>query len=402
VSAPSLVVEGLSKCYRPSKRGQRREIWALKDVSFSVDPGTILGIVGPNGAGKTTMLKILARITPPTSGHVRGRGRVVPLLAMGAGFQSELSGRENVYLNAAMYGIRSNDVAKKFDEIVDFAGLAESIDQPAKQYSSGMYLRLAFSVAINMSPDILLADEVLAVGDMEFQERCLQRVAEASRQGVTVLFVSHDMAAISRLCGRALFLNTGELIKDGTADEIVEMYQDAAWSRGHRRRKHARNDYGELLFVKLASLDGQELGALKWTEDAQISLGFRIDRPGVSVRAACDVFSRGVLAFRTLQGHEQEITEPGEYVASVRIPSRLLAETIYSINAAINVRTPEGEQPLADHNALSFRVYDLGGASRGNWRGSMPGVVTPALDWTLVREERVPAAKAKTKEKQHV
>lgn len=398
MSTPSLIVEGLSKCYRPTKRGQRREIWALKDVSFSVDPGTILGIVGPNGAGKTTMLKILARITPPTSGRIRGRGRVVPLLAMGAGFQSELSGRENVFLNAAMYGIPSHQVARKLDEIVDFAGLADAIDQPAKQYSSGMYLRLAFSVAINMDPDILLADEVLAVGDMEFQERCLQRVAEASRQGITVLFVSHDMAAISRLCGRALMINTGELIKDGTAEEVVALYQDAAWTRGRRRRKNARNDYGELLFVKLTSLDGRELGALKWAEDAQISLGFRIDRPGVGVRAACDVFSRGVLAFRAVQPQEHEISEPGEYVASLRVPSGLLAETIYSINAAINVRTPEGEHPLADHNALSFRVYDITGGSRGTWRGSMPGVVSPALEWTLVREERA----ADVPEKQHV
>jgi lipopolysaccharide transport system ATP-binding protein len=261
-----------------------------------------------------------------------------------------------------------------------------------------MYLRLAFSVAINMNPDILLADEVLAVGDMEFQERCLQRVAEASRQGITVLFVSHDMAAISRLCERALMLNTGELIKDGTTEEIVALYQDAAWTRGRRRRKNARNDYGELLFVKLTSPDGRELGALKWAEDAQISLGFRIDRPGVSVRAACDVFSRGVLAFRAVQPQEQEITEVGEYVASVRIPSGLLAETIYSVNAAINVRTPEGEQPLADHSALSFRVYDVAGGSRGSWRGSMPGVVSPALEWTLVREERG----ADVTEKQHV
>jgi lipopolysaccharide transport system ATP-binding protein len=385
----SLAVEGLGKCYRPTKNGQRREIWALRDVSFNVEQGTILGIVGPNGAGKTTLLKVLARITPPTSGRVRGRGRVVPLLALGSGFQRELSGRENVFLNAAMFGVPSHEVTRKFDDIVDFAGLADAIDQPVKQYSSGMYLRLAFSVAINMNPEILLADEVLAVGDLEFQERCLARVAEASREGITVLFVSHDMAAVSRLCTRALMLNAGGLVKDGSTDEVIELYQEAAWTRGRRVRRGAHNEYGELLFVKLTSVDGQELGALRWTDDACISYGFRIDQPGVFVRATCDVFARGVLAFRTLQPEEVLITEPGTFTASVRIPKGLLAETIYSINAAIDVRTPTGEhRPIADRNALSFRVYDaaMKQSLRGTWRGTMPGTVAPALTWQMVTE----------------
>jgi lipopolysaccharide transport system ATP-binding protein len=385
----SVVAEGLGKCYRPMKRGGRREIWALKDVSFSVEQGTVLGIVGPNGAGKTTLLKVLARITPPTTGRVTGRGRVVPLLALGSGFQRELSGRENVFLNAAMFGIRGQEVAKRFDEIVDFADLADAIDQPVKQYSSGMYLRLAFSVAINMNPDILLADEVLAVGDLEFQERCLARVAEASRQGITVLFVSHDMAAISRLCSRAMMLASGELLKDGSTDEIVEMYQAAAWTRGHRRRRGMRNEYGELLFVKLTDASGGELGALRWSDEAYLTYGFRVDRPGVFVRPACDVFARGVLAFRTLLPEEVKITEPGLYTASVRIPGGLLAETIYSVNAAVNIRLESGEhKPISDLSALSFRVYDASATktSRGTWRGSMPGVIAPELRWTLVPE----------------
>jgi len=373
------------------KRGQRREIWALHDVAFSVEQGAILGIVGPNGAGKTTLLKILARITPPTTGRVRGRGRVVPLLALGSGFQRELSGRENVFLNGAMFGVRAQEVAQRFDEIVEFAGLADAIDQPVKQYSSGMYLRLAFSVAINMNPDILLADEVLAVGDLEFQERCLTRVAEASRQGITVLFVSHDMPAISRLCTRALMLNAGELVKDGSTEEVVELYQEAAWTRTRKTRRTARNECGELLFVKLMSVDGRELGALRWTEEACITYAFRIDQPDVFVRATCDLFARGVLAFRTLQPEEVPITEPGIYTASVRIPGCLLAETMYTINAAIDVRTPSGEyRPFADINALSFRVYDavLKQSMRGTWRGGMPGTVAPALQWQFSRERR--------------
>jgi lipopolysaccharide transport system ATP-binding protein len=358
-------------------------------VSFSVEPGTILGIVGPNGAGKTTLLKILARITPPTAGRVTGRGRVVPLLALGAGFQRELSGRDNVYLNAAMFGISAQEVTKRFDEIVDFAGLADAIDQPVRAYSSGMYLRLAFSVAINMNPDILLADEVLAVGDLEFQERCLTRVAEASRQGITVLFVSHDMPAISRLCGRALMLNSGGLVKDGTTDEIVELYQDAAWTRGKGKRK-AVSSYGEMLFVKLTGADGREMGALKWADDGWLTLGFRLDQGGIAIRAACDVFARGVLMLRTVQPEEITISEPGDYLVSVKLPAGLLAETIYSVNAAINISTPSGEAAaIADHNALSFRVYDVGAVSaRGTWQGAMPGVIAPALDWRFERAER--------------
>ena len=365
------------------KNGNRREVWALKDVSFSVERGTRLGVVGPNGAGKTTLLKVLSRITPPTTGRVRGWGRVVPLLALGSGFQRELSGRENVFLNAAMFGIPAPEVAKKFDEIVEFADLADAIDQRVGHYSSGMYLRLAFSVAINMNPDVLLADEVLAVGDLEFQERCLNRVAEASRQGVTVLFVSHDMAAISRLCTRSLMLNAGELVKDGSTDEIIDLYQEAAWTRVRRRPRHARNEVGELMFVKLTSPDGRELGAARWADDVCISYGFRIDQPGVFVRPRCDLFARGVLAFRTLPPEEIEVTAPGVYMSTLRVPGGLLAETVYSVNAVIDVRLPDGSyRDIADQHALTFRVYDAASVSRGTWRGKMPGVVAPRLEWT--------------------
>ena len=378
----SLIVDGVGKCYRP--RG-RREVWALRDVSFSVERGTVLGIVGPNGAGKTTLLKVLARISPPTTGRVRGRGRVVPLLALGSAFNRDLSGRENVFLNAAMYGIPAQEVTRRFDEIVEFAGLADSIDYPVKQYSSGMYLRLAFSVAINMDPEILLADEVLAVGDLEFQERCLARVAESGERGITVLFVSHDMEAISRLCSRALMLNAGELVKDGDAEEVIEMYRQAAWTKGPRSRR-AKNKYSELLFVKLMSVDGSEIGAAKRTDDLYITYGLRIDRPGISVRAACDVFARGVLAFRSMQPADVLITEPGTYTASVRIPGGLLVETIYNVNAALDVRTRDGDRlPIVDRNALSFRVYDAASEStHGTWRGGKLGIVAPALEWQMV------------------
>jgi lipopolysaccharide transport system ATP-binding protein len=245
-----------------------------------------------------------------------------------------------------------------------------------------------------------LADEVLAVGDLDFQERCLARVAEASRQGITVLFVSHDMGAIARLCSRALMLNTGTLVKDGTAEEIVDFYQEAAWTRTRRRRRSTQNDAGELLFVKLTTPDGKEVGAARWADDVCITYGFRIDRPGVRVRARCDVFARGVMAFRTLQPEEVEIPAAGHFTTSVRIPAGLLAETMYTIDAEIDVQLPDGgHRMIQDAKALTFRVYDVVESSRGSWRGKMPGLVAPRLDWRMARDERpvpeVPNAKVK-------
>ena len=302
----------------------------------------------------------------------------MPLLALGSGFQRELSGRENVFLNAAMFGIPAPEVATKFDEIVEFADLADAIDQPVGQYSSGMYLRLAFSVAINMNPDVLLADEVLAVGDLEFQERCLNRVAEASRQGITVLFVSHDMAAISRLCTRALMLNAGELVKDGSTDEIVELYQEAAWTRVRRRPRNARNEIGELLFVKLTSPDGREVGAARWADDVCITYGFRIDQPGVFVRPTCDLFARGVLAFRALEPQEVGCDRsPASTPRRCGCPAACWRKPCTASTPPSTCGCPTaaiGRSPI--QNALTFRVYDVAGRRRAE-----PGAARCRASW---------------------
>ncbi len=231
--------------------------WALKDVSFEVKQGEVLGIVGHNGAGKSTLLKILSRITHPTIGTADIYGRVSSLLEVGTGFHSELSGRENIFLNAAMLGMRREEVQRKFDEIVDFSGVEEFIDTPVKRYSSGMYVRLAFAVAAHLEPEILIVDEVLAVGDASFQQKCLGKMEEVSRSGRTVLIVSHNMTLIEGLCERAILLEKGTIVKIGKTQEVVEGYADAIRSQAGTPidARQDRIGIGDILLTRIELLD---------------------------------------------------------------------------------------------------------------------------------------------------
>ena len=375
-----LTVDGLSKRYTIGTKA-RREIWALRHVSFTVKHGEILGVIGPNGAGKTTLLKVLSRVTPPTEGHVVGHGRVIPLLALGAGFQAELSGRENISLNAAIYGIEPTEVETRIDDIVSFADIGEFIDVPVKRYSSGMYLRLAFSVAINMQPDILLADEVLAVGDLDFQERCLERVKQAGAAGMSALFVSHDMAAITRLCDRVLWLNGGEIMKIGDPEDVVAEYQNTSTSFAGRsvksKSREHRNEWGELLSVTLTSADGREVGAVRREDEVFIKVGVRTDRPDLFIRYVVHVHKGATLAFRVASGMFPA-EAPDAYMASVRIPPHILAETLYAVDVEVILIPLEGGKlPLAAYNALTFRVFDPASERRDR----LGGVVAPKVEW---------------------
>lgn len=377
-----LTVKNLSKRYTIGSK-LKREIWALRDVTFAINRGEILGIIGPNGAGKTTLLKVLSRVTPPTEGRVFGYGRVVPLLAIGAGFQEDLSGRANIFLNAAMYGVPTEIVEERLNDIVEFADIGDFIDVQVRRYSSGMYLRLAFSVAVNMNPDILLADEVLAVGDADFQERCLERVKEAGKAGMSVLFVSHDMAAITRLCDRVLWLNAGEIVKIGDPEDIVAEYQNSARSFTERRLKSKggahRNEYGELISVNLLSPHGHEVGAVRRGDDVLVQIGIRMDKDDVAVRFVVGVNKGPTLAFR-VASKNFPVDRPGTYVAVLRIPANVLAETMYSLNVeAVVVFNVGGKASLAAHNALTFRVFDPSNERRDR----LGGVVAPAVEWSF-------------------
>jgi lipopolysaccharide transport system ATP-binding protein len=406
----SLVVEGLGKRYfvaskKPAEvrrtlnlgvtrvplprwgrtRGEQRELWALRNVSFGAPRSTILGILGANGAGKSTLLKIIARVTRPTEGRVAGTGRVVSLLELGAGFNPDFSARDNILMNAAMHGISRSEALERMSAIVQFAELDEFLENPLRQYSSGMYLRLAFSVAINMQPDILLADEILAVGDMAFQERCLERVALEAERGLTVLFVSHDLSALSRLCHRILWLDKGTLVRAGDPEPIIAEYEEAALRGkdgkrgfGERTGRHT-NVEAEIASVRLLNAAGEEIGAAPTFEDVHIRVRLKVRKPGRGLRGAVDVHAKGVFLFRTVQPQEIVADHRGVFDLLVRIPARLLAETTYLVNVTVYTRW-EKESKIVLDNALTFLAY---GEQQPEKSGVRSGVIAPRLEWRV-------------------
>jgi lipopolysaccharide transport system ATP-binding protein len=417
----SLVVEGISKRYlvpRPQKsqRTETRlerlrsffsiplarellgaqEVWALRDISFEVERGTVLGVIGGNGAGKTTLLKVISKVIAPTAGRIRGHGRVVSLLELGAGFDDEATARENIFMNAAINGIQRSVAMERFSDIVDFADIQNFIDTPVMYFSSGMYLRLAFSVAINMQPSILLADEILAVGDLEFQERCLQKVRDLAREtGLTVLFVSHDMEAVSRICNRVIWIKDGQLHRSGEPEDVVTEYQNAAWEmltsgeKPEAKGSSHAGRYGEIVDVKLLSADGREIGSPPKWEDVYVRMRFRTYRAKTQARCAVDLFCKGVLVLRSAQPDLIWVIPDMVYEALVKIPASLLSETNYTINVGVTLTRAEREEhALVVNRALTFMVYgaDAKDASAGKHR---MGVIDPTLEWSLEKKADV-------------
>jgi lipopolysaccharide transport system ATP-binding protein len=369
-------------------RHKTREIWALKDVSLQVEPGTILGVIGHNGAGKTTLLKVLARITLPTSGRAIVRGRVVSMLALGQGFQEDLSARENIYLNAALFGIPQAEVERNFDQIVEFAGLGEFVDNPVGRFSSGMFLRLAFSVAVNMRPDVILADEVLAVGDIGFQERCLQRVRVAGEEGVAVLFVSHDMRAVERLCQRAIRIDHGQIVDEGDAREVVERYEETVQLETIGASQTISSVYLRVHRMALTSADGREIESPLVSDDFFVTATIETLVPDLHVRPILHLGCGDVLALRSAEADPLYFKEPGARTLAVRIPGDLLADRVYDAELKLDlIRDGEVVKGMKN-NRLSFRVYDNleAGAVTDALRSSRSirtAMVAPRLEWTV-------------------
>lgn len=301
------IISALRNPFRRKDRGNAGAFWALDDVSFKIAQGEVVGFVGRNGAGKSTLLKILARITRPTKGRVELNGRVGSLLEVGTGFHGELSGRENIYLNGAILGMRKSEMDAKFDEIVNFAEVSTFLDTPVKFYSSGMYMRLAFSVAAHLEPEILLVDEVLAVGDAAFQNKCLGKMSDISKQGRTVLFVSHNMSAVTTLCQRAIWIDKGTLIKDDTAEACVLDYlssmreyqavkQDRVSLADHPGRRKNMDEVVRLQELQILDEGENQVQYLKSGQAARIRLGYQMKH------LISDSSLSFVLAFRNRQG----------------------------------------------------------------------------------------------------
>lgn len=277
-----MISERLTGLFRPTAKETREDFWALRDVSFNVQQGEVVGIIGRNGAGKSTLLKVLSRITQPSSGRVKIRGRVASLLEVGTGFHPELSGRENIYLNGAVLGMTREEIRGKFDEIVAFAEVEKFLDTPVKRYSSGMYLRLAFAVAAHLDPEILIVDEVLAVGDATFQRKCLGRMAEVAKGGRTVLFVSHNMSAISQFCPRCIWLNGGRAQAVGSTASIIEAYL-LHWSEeqrgGDRAFPEDSTKPGQVLRLRLLNHRGEVTDKFLCEQPVRIEITFIVRRP---------------------------------------------------------------------------------------------------------------------------
>ncbi len=262
-----------------TSKGRSDVVWSLKDINFEIEQGDAVGIIGRNGAGKSTLLKVLSRVTSPTTGRITGKGRIASLLEVGTGFHPELTGRENIYLNGAILGMRKKEITRKFDEIVDFAGVERYIDTPVKRYSSGMYVRLAFAVAAHLESEILIVDEVLAVGDAEFQKKCLGKMSDVSKgEGRTVLFVSHNMASIEELCNKGILLKHGCIEYDGTATECINTYLEGEQKNSSTDLstiKRRKNQHFEFISIKFIDISGTYKNEFETGEDIIIEITFK-------------------------------------------------------------------------------------------------------------------------------
>jgi len=365
-------------------------IWAIRDLSFEVAEGESVGIVGRNGAGKSTLLKILSRITEPSQGHADIFGRVGSLLEVGTGFHPELTGRENVFLNGALLGMRRAEIARKFDAIIDFAEVEKFIDTPVKFYSSGMYVRLAFAVAAHLEPEILIVDEVLAVGDIRFQRKCLALMQEGTMAGRTVIFVSHSMSAVTRLCTRAVMLEEGRLVADGPAGQVAAKYLNAGQGANAAREWALDQAPGgqavRLLAVRVIDQDGVVSDVVDCRHALAVELEYEVlMAESVLIPHFHLVNEEGLKVFTALDldpTWRQRPRPVGRYISRARIPGNLLTEGLFAIHPAMRVFSPIREE-FAVPTATTFQVVDpfTGDSARGDWGGNLEGAVRPKLEW---------------------
>lgn len=424
MSRPAIHVEQLSKCFRIGAPKQKAETlianalqdgaaavgrllgrgadasttehWALRDVNLSVAEGEVVSVIGHNGSGKSTLLKILSRISVPTRGRAVVRGRMASLLEVGTGFHPDLSGRDNVFLNAAILGMRREDIRRRFDAIVDFAGVEAFIDTPVKHYSSGMKVRLGFAVAAHLDPDVLVIDEVLAVGDAAFQQRCLNRIEEVGAAGHSILYVSHHLPSVARLSKRTLVLDHGQVLFDGPTLTAIRRYEERIGGFHSRRSwepgKAPGDDHARLLSLQLSSQGQPIVGPVDTRLPLELTVRYEVLRAGV-IQPSLHLFdftgTPVLSSIDTQPGWHGVPRAPGVYEARAVFPGNWFNEGSFQL--AVSLFTVEPFLCHAyEHHALAFSFYDSAASdgARGLYRGDLKGYLRPQLDW---QNERVGA-----------
>jgi len=375
------------------------EFWALKNINLDIKEGDRLGIIGRNGAGKTTLLKVLSRITEPTSGGAVIRGRVASLLEVGTGFHPELTGRENVFLNGAILGMNRQEIKSKFDEIVAFAGVENFLDTPVKRFSSGMYVRLAFAVAAHIDPEILVVDEVLAVGDAEFQKKALGKMESVSKEGRTVLFVSHNMSIISTLCSRSILLENGKLKYDGGTSDVIKKYLFSDGNTPHhvdytKTKKEIGDKYATLLQGSIKDLNDNKIAEIHLQDGFKICMKYKVNDNSLGCALPnFHVFDEnGKYIFVTSNSDkEQQNSESGVYNAECIIPGNLLNDGTFYVGLALTFIKGEIHVSYFEKHALTFSIIEPNDKifyeSRNGFMGAIPGIIRPNLEWSITKEK---------------
>ena len=376
----------------PIMNNDAQTIWALRHINFKVREGQVLGVIGRNGAGKSTLLKILSRVTEPSEGEVVIRGRVGSLLEVGTGFHPELTGRENIYLNGAILGMKRTEIDKKFDEIVAFSGVERFIDTPVKRYSSGMYLRLAFSVAAHLEPEILVVDEVLAVGDAEFQRKCLGKMSDVAQEGRTVIFVSHNMSAILRLTEETIVLDNGKLVFQAPTAEAVDFYMASGYQNIGERTWNpeeipaSANPFRPIA-LRILNHKSKVVDSVISSEPVTFEVEYALNKPIKGLRVGLYLMNmRGEFVFTTFDTDDLDtydefaIRDAGTYISRCMIPKDLLNEGRYVIG--INASTYRVKRYFQDERALVFSVDGIGAPGK-QWPEPRMGLIRPRLDWQI-------------------
>lgn len=374
-----------------SSKGESDIVWSLKDINFKVEQGDILGIIGKNGAGKSTLLKVLSQVTTPTTGTIKMKGRISSLLEVGTGFHPELTGRENIFLNGAILGMTKAEVARKFDEIVDFSGVERYIDTPVKRYSSGMYVRLAFAVAAHLESEILVVDEVLAVGDAEFQKKCIGKMGNISKgEGRTILFVSHILNMVKSLCQKTMILEDGEIQSIGATDDMIQYYLSSKKNAIKEWDSGVVGDFiAELNFARITDSDGNSVEFIDINEDAFLEYTYTVKEGGYMFNPNVHVYDQnGNYIFVTSDDNVNSRFDKGIYQSKVKIPSHFLNTGIYTVGLALT-SYPGTVIHFHEADALTIEVKEDIRKRENPYTGTIPGVIRPKLEWKTMKKKLI-------------